>query len=1219
MPETTKGQIVFNGGVNAMTAPHLLADNEVATATNIDFGMDIGAASVRQGSNRLWQVAATPVVGLFKHYKNSLANSVLYAHSGSAVYRVVSGVPTSVLTGVSTDAAALTQYHTHFYAMGTSGTINMKDDGATVTDWIKPTPTPAPVITISTTTAVPIGTVWWIAEGSAVGSNTQTGTFTATAPSSPFRVQINAIVLANNLSTNGANNIGDWGIDHLKISLSNPTKILRVSRDYSIDDGDFVNYWHTELDLENGFPKEVSADIEDLVEAQLNVGTSTDTSVDIVTRRQMLTEGRTASRNPFSRLNAAANSFMVWAVGRPNFEFIGNANSPGGWSNIGAVRVIIEATAPFSVRVKDWEIRGNEAYPLNDANVGYAWWETFAQIDSNGIKLGEGAPSVSSARTKIQQGRAVVVGGTNPSGTSGCSHRILYRQGGYLLDAYAVATNTIGSSTYTDAMNDMQALSLRQKMNRNVLKATDMPNNVVGASEPHYDRLFIHYENYIAWSNPGLPDQFGGDNYARVSHAGDEVRNLIVWPPGMVIVNRDSVYELDGNIFEGPEANLILRRTGSRHGSKPHKTAIKTPFGIPLVEYDGLYMYIPGQGVDQELNWLMNKIGDAWRGTDTTDPAYVKGNRTPAINKGQLQHSCAEYWNGKYYLAMPTGTNTYPDTIFTVDFANQNVWFYQYPFSISSLAWDFADSRLLAGTPQGWVMQIETGLNDMGTNGTATGVPYSILSKPWSQPTDFVLENLFIDHEGGNALIRARLDGTTTTLIGTATSGVRDWYNPPFTAQVHNNITLAINGTQTASHNKIHQVMFDALLEPKRVEHWRTEHEVYNTEQIWDVHNADLEIIGTGTVTGVVYIDNTAVMTRTDLVGPTSGRNVFVRAFPNETYGQVMYTKYTTTGPSVLFKHWKTYAHCREEPPRVLNYVSTKECGDESEWKVFEPCVAAHGGVVTVITRIDETSISTHTCTGTRRQSHAFSVPNETFGRTAYAIYSSTTPFKFYGEKWEKYPEPDRINNWKHGGVCLPNEHYVKTWSIFLNPHGTMTGTVTLDNTVIATETFTGTEKKWYTVGLDVTTSTAMALQTGSVIEAFYTGTRFKHYDTQFEIEPRPFGKRTWSITYKKVGGASQIDLARFWSYDIECHGTATFTSIWDVDGTATHTTTHTVTNREWIDRLPFPPGIRGRIFQQRLLASGDIEVWKVNLDMMQEGVKGFNRRSWVGSPEGVK
>jgi hypothetical protein len=1336
MPQINPHQLSFGGGVNAVHPSHLIGEDEVQTATNIDFSLQRGAASVRRGSVKFYDVgvgtatSTDSVDQIFRHYNKpaALDDSPWYFNLNGTVYRSLAGTFTLLGTGYN-EIAGFSSYRDFAYiSSGAGGTNNIKDDGTTTTEWIKQNPTAAVTVAVGTLTAATVASTYTAAEG--------TATSTRWATSADLRIALTATPTSTNLNLNGTYTIGDWGVDSLKILFSNPSVVKRVSRDYSIADTNFTNYWHTEMPLnlyevldfdvtgrgnDNAIPNSSV-----LIQSQLNQGTTTDTNIDLEVRSQMLNDARRSIRAAKMRISAGAETFNAWNVPRTEFELVSLEPSPVGWTNIAAVRIVVECSAACEIEIGSWTIQGAESFPLNDADVGYAWWETFAAFESNTLLLGESAPSPASARLKIQGGQTVVTSTNTATGTiHGLTHRIFYRQGGYLADAYAVATLALATATFTDSMNDIQALSLNQRMERNLWSHALFPNNLPYLAEVYHDRIFGGYNNTLIWSLPGRPDSFPKTSVTTVSHVGDQIKGLVVWAPVLVIINRDSVYELQGDVFEGNDANWILQRTGSRRGSLTLRCAIKTPYGIPLVNPDGLYMYIPGQGIDEPLTWAMEKMGDAFKGTATTDPAPYKGNRIPAIN--YLWDSAMAFADDKLFFATATGTSTVNNTLFVLDFRTKQVWWYTYPFNIASLFWDIPNTRLLAGTTDGKVMRLEIGTQDTGTDGTSTNITYSLRSRAWTTPSDTVLENISVEHSAQNAVVKGIYDGTTTATLGTLTGTVRDWITPPMSGSVTNNVVFDFSGTQGSGQlQNIYNIQWDALVEPKRVEFWRTEHDVndHDGEKLWDVHFADLEIIGTSTVavTGTVFVDNTAVMTAT-YTGPTNGREIYPNSFPANTFGDVAYTVYraasgllfkhwnttfdarnepprttvfksditsleenicdamdvdidpngtvvstvyvdstsvgtytsigtggrqsfthalpnaggTLTAPHGLYgrtiyalhnkgaggamKHYQTWFHLRPEPDRWTNFVSTRSSGNEQFWQTFECDIDPLGGTIYGTVVIDNTAVATYTMSGNGRQSFPWAIPEDKYGRTIYTAYagSGTSKFKHYNTWFEGRPEPDRLSLVQVGPYMYPSSQNLRTWIVDLNPLGTCTAILYVDHSALSTATFTGTNRTVFNVGLDVNTSIALqtsAYEVDVVYHAVGASAKVKHYDTKFETEPKPFGKTTWSITYKKVGGATQLDFARFWSFDIESTAVSTITSIWDIDGTAFSTNTYTLaTATRWHDRVPFPPAGRGYLFQQRLLASSNIKVWKSNLDILRTGIKGLSRVTLPGTP----
>lgn len=1482
MPEVSQQD--FSGGVNASAPAHLVGENEVASATNVDFGLERGAAVCRRGAGVLHAIGTGQVDGLFRHYSNpfNIGASPWYAAIGSTVYRGVSGTFTSILTGGGSQTT-FGFYKNH--ALVCNGTGLVKDGGTSTTfetvDWVKQAPASAPTVAISTLTALQVAGVYQVVEGTASGDGTSTATVSVDGVS--YRAQVNATPLATNLNLNGTNTIGDYGVDYLQISFNEPKMVTRVSRDYSIGDANFTNYWHTEMDVE--LATDALPEIDNLIEAAKNA-----TLEEI---EQMISDARQNIRAPMTRVSAAKDVFNVWAVPRSRFELISQSPQNLGWDNIQAVRVVVEALGPVEVKLTGWTIQGAETWPLNDPEVGVTYWETWATIE-DGAVVSESAESPASTALKCQGARAVVTGGTGPTGSHGLTHRLWYRGGGLLRTPYCVGTTGIGTATFTDTMTDIEALRRRVMLERNLLSHAAMWSDLSAISEPWHDRVFVMYENRIRWSLPGRPDSFPALSEAVVSHAGDIGKALVVWPPGLVILNRDSVYEMNGSVFEGAGQDWVLQRTGSRHGVRAVRTVVKTPYGIPLLDYDGFYMYVPGQGVDACVDWVMERLGDAWRGAGTANPAAMKGDRIPAINLSYLQDSCAAYQDGKLYLGVPTGTATLPNAVFAMDFRSKQAQVYTYPFTFRTLFWDFEGNKLVAGG-DGKLIWLEQATADPGN----ASIVWSVRTRAWTTTADTVLENFAIEHEVKDGRVEAVCDNTSTITLGTLTATARDWSTFKMSGTYANNVWFRVLGTQTAGgRDAVYGFRWTALAEPPRVQFWRTEHDVGGSqgEKRWDTHIGDVEILGTGTVTGKVYVDGVVIMTAT-YTGPTAGRlrkktafpidtfgdiaytvyessgsvwfkhwvsqfetrpepntvstwktdvesleenivdavdfdidpngtvtstvfvdNVakgtytstgtaqqsFTHALPNETYGRTIYTIHNGTG----FKHYKTWYHLRQEPDRWTNFVATKISEGEAQWDLWAADIDCLGNTVLATAFVDGTALLTATLTGSGKTFQPFAFPNETYGHVGWVVYNASAGrFKHYATHFSKRPEPERVSNyvtvkesgeeaiwqgadvdidclggaavgvcsidgvavctrtfsgngrsvqnfafyqvvgtstnevygrvasvaltgvagskfkpyntWYHkrvepdrwefftterttggerwwkvliadidclGGtvlgtvmvdevavgtytftgtgrpaypVGLPAETYgnsiwvkyipvapgrmkhysttyqseaeperlrffettyetspsvgvVKTWLAELNPLGqTVLGTAYVDGTAVSTATFTGTLKKVFETGLPNIT-------TGKTLKATYASSTgdFKHYRTAWETEAKPFGKKTWVVTYKKIGGATQLDLARFFDLEVEPQGTATITSVWDVDGTAVQTNTLTYTAREWRDRIPFGPGVRGYLFQQRITSDVPVHVWRSSVDAQRVGVKGLARITIRGTPE---
>lgn len=1323
MPIAEPKQLTFAGGVNAQAAPDKIADGEVVTATNIDFSLEDGAAVVRRGSVIHDTVTGSTdtLFNIHRSYSNptSIGQSPFYVMTTDGIYRGANNIWTEIVSTGSPEFVAIGTYRDYTVFSPVYGQY-YKDDGTNCTDWIKQAPANAPALS-----TVVVATLAVLSNGSIFeGTGTYTsGTFTASSTDSQYRVVMQGTVSSTNLAEISGVAIGDYGVDYLSLAANNPKAVLKISRDYSIGDSSFNNYFHAEVSPQFDGGVDLIPGVDVYLEGQPITGNDATAPVSRAARADIMQGGRGRGTRPATEgaVGRSPSTLYTWAVARPNFQLVGQyagGNGADPWSNIQAVRITVECTSSCLIQAGNWYIQGDAQHSLTDPQIGYNYWVTFATLDSNGVVLDESAPSPVLDNVRVSQGQVVVTHTGTATGSHGITHRIYYRQGGLLADPYAVSTQTalsagalITTATLTDTVPDIQAVTQGFRLTGSMYSKATFPN-VPAAVAEYQGRLFVLYENVLMWSLPGKVGSFPKSSYTEVSSKGDEGRALHVYGNTLVIVNRDSVYTMRGSIFEGPDANWVLSRSSARHGSKaPRVSKVRTPYGVLMLDYDGVFLFDPSTGAERELDWITDKAGDLFKGAGATDPASLKGSRVPVLNRSYIITACAAFANNKLYLGLPTGANTTPYTILVADFKTQRVWFYNYGVLFTDMFWDFVDNKLLVTTvSNGRILQIETGLYDESlVGGVFNNITYSIKPKMISAPDDFRLENMTVELQGGTTTALAVVDKTSTVTLGTFSGTNRDWNIPPFSGQAVNNVQLEFTGAaSTASSMAMYAVGFTGIPEPQQVRYWRTEYDNngHTGENLWDVHHASLDIVGTGTVTGVMFVDGSAVMTNT-YVGPTNARTTFHRAYPARTYGNIAYTTYTSTSDSLRIKHFDTWNSARKEPPpvnsfrsevtsldenicdahnvdinpngtvtaivyvdntavgtysytgtnqqsyvsalpnevygrtiyahytgsgfkhyntwwdlrpepdRMTNYVVTRESKDEMWWRNVNYDINPLGGTVLSTVYVDGTVVATKTASGSLRQSFVDSLPDETMGRTIWTVHNAqgTGKFKHYNTWFDSTAEPDRVTLW-HERIPYSSENYIKTWVAELNPGGVCYGTMLLDGTAVWTATFSGTRHQVFNEGVDM--AAFLAQSTGTVLDIIYNASpsnRLKHYSTQCEAEPKPFGKKTWQITYRKVGGAGRLDNARSYSLDLEVVGTATVTGIWYVDGRAYHTNTLTYTGREWKEWLPLPPDGRGYLFHQEIKSSTPFRVWGSTLDTFREGAKGVARSSYKGAP----
>lgn len=1136
---TKTTQADFSGGLGAVGAPHLIAPNEVAASTNIDYSLEWGGAPARRGNiTYAWEtghgVNAINIQLIGRNYAVNTGvwvdgsipwfaaadSGVTYTGSGTVGASPVSLASVTGYAGGSQGQVfpVFTSYQNYVYVA--NGTSAFRTNGTNTFDWIIPQ-ADQPTVTMAQEALLNGGILacftgtFTATEGTVTGSSTSTffpddvylmtcttgtgsrivviGTVSGTnaiggfGTSTNWDSQVKFIIpptgtaitsLAGTYTIGGAItfhqgwpggdtsggsgtytatatvtetlNIGLYGSDYMLMGLPNQQNIVSISRDLAIGDTTFTNYWHfettpTAIQDANTDPTSL------LLAAQGTFGIDSQRTAMNFSRAAIVNPSRGNSVKGNSPIGRTVNKVTTnvtatpWAVARSDYQFIGTIPNPD-FTNIQAVRVTIEYnTTGQSALLGGLITYGGQAWCLNDEVVGLSYYQTFARVENNVI-VAEGAASLPSAPQKVQYAIGEITCPAVTNTSAGITHRVFYRSGGLLQDSYRVGSCTIlsGTATIYDYNNPDLRIISNPSMKRFLWGTWPSPSAGTGlpgvncVSQAWNDRIFLGVQANLYWTYPGQPTQINDDSQTIVGDTGDSIQGLIPYT-NMVIVKQASVWELAGSIFEGTNQDWTLQKSGSRRGSAAPKTVIQTPYGVLLFSYDGISMYEQGYGIDRDLSWVYDKIGDLWKGTAATDPAGLKG-RIPALNQTAIFNSCAAYMDEKVYLAVPTGTNTLPDTVFVLDVPRQKTWMFQYPFKINSLYWDRVNNRLMAGTDKGTIQELETGLVDDSTTNTASGISWSFTTRQWTTPTDLIYENLQIENVG-TMTVSATVDNVALAL-NTFSNTAKTWTPCSIKGTIGDNFSFVVNGTMSGTRQEVFQTEWDMIPQAQKVTAFTTDFTDVPAENYVKTWLAELDILSTAL--------STKTVTATLLVNGT-------------------------------------------------------------------PLTLINGGTSTAIVGSP----------GAGRKIYELSLPNVTTAKTVQAIYNSSNSFRYF--------------------------------------------------------------------------------------------------DTQYELETKPFEKYTWLVTYKKIGGATQADMLRFYAMDIEGTLTATVTATWIIDGTAFTTNTFTISTpnageesgvgRMYADQVPMPPGARGYLFQQQLTSAQPFRVWKAHVDVDRIGVKGLSRISLSGTP----
>jgi hypothetical protein len=1169
-------QVNFEGGLNAVAAPHAVAANEVISATNVDFSLEWGGAFCRRGSKQIGATSVTQAVRLVnRSYNNGLDSSPWYTLGSSfagapAIAErgtMVNGTITfneirANLTGTPS-LPTFTSYQN--YAYMAAGSMAIRDDGTNTFDWVFPKPDQPTVTqqnyTYGTFTA--FNGLLTAVEGSVTFAGGGTPALTTATSQTGTRITLTGTLLSGNNWENpiplthpidaydlippgtATYTIGPYGIDYTPLYLPTPATLVRISKDFSIGDGSFTNYWHTETtlaDIQSAEPDPAALLLNEQGTVSIQIQHSYADKVNpVIGRRLKNRPGVPVVGRAASLIEDVSYTATIWGTPRTDYQLIGTLPNPT-WTNIQAVRYIADFTSSSQLLIGGVYTYGSEFSNLTDTTNGLSYFQTLARVE-NGVITAESTPSEPSPPLKIQNGNTqlsfLAFTGT---ATTGITHRVIYRQGGLLQDAYQLGSIPVGSNFANDyALPDLFVVG-NPVLNRNLWSS--WPANGVNAiSEPFHERIFLGSSQNIYWTAPGAPTNIQNASKTVVSNQGDTVQAFSVWDR-LIIVNQNTVYEMDGTIFEGPNQDWVLRKTGARRGSAAPSTVVKTPQGVVLFGYDGISLYYPGYGIDVPLEWLYEKIGDLWKGTASTDPSAQKALqagvlRVPALNFNAIGNSIAVYGDNKLYLGVPTNLNAQtdagaaPDTVFAIDLARQKVWMYNYGAQHPrGFFWDYIQNRFVAGGNNQNIYQFETGLGDVDQLGNPTPIFWTFYTREWTTPVDMVVENLQVEDlaPGGQIQVSGFVD-TLAQNLGTLTNTSKKWTPMAVNGTVGDRVSFVFSGTQSGSGQQgVTGLKWDSLNQVPKVTYYQTEFFSIkdqgwfksDLEGWWHDYLAEIDTLGTATVSATVILDHQPI------------------------------------------------------------------------------------------------GFFTLTSTNTAMTGFNFALPSESYGNVAYVIYHSTTPFKHYRTWYNVDPEPTRALFFETDNITVPSENFIKTWVPTLNPlGGSVQCDIHVDGSIVYSTNVTGVLKKDFEFGLPNIT-------TGKTIRATYTSTTpLKHYKTNFEFEAKPFGKLEWLVTYKKLGATTQFDMVRFWALDVEGTANTLLTNTWYIDGAVIGTNTLTMTTpgissivgRDYIDQIPFPPGQRGYLFQQLITSNNPFRVWRSHVQIERVGVKGFSRLTLAGTP----
>lgn len=144
--------------------------------------------------------------------------------------------------------------------------------------------------------------------------------------------------------------------------------------------------------------------------------------------------------------------------------------------------------------------------------------------------------------------------------------------------------------------------------------------------------------NFLYYSKPGYPENFGPENYIPVGDAGDTINEVVDWRGTLFVGTQKTWFSIVGG------SNPIAQPTGSEHGPIAKKGSTVTESGIAFRASDGLRRFSGSNSVYMTLpvEWI-------YRQTPQTP--------LPLADPNQIQNDVLAFYNNVIYASYVSLTN----------------------------------------------------------------------------------------------------------------------------------------------------------------------------------------------------------------------------------------------------------------------------------------------------------------------------------------------------------------------------------------------------------------------------------------------------------------------------------------------------------------------------------------------------------------------------------
>lgn len=289
------------------------------------------------------------------------------------------------------------------------------------------------------------------------------------------------------------------------------------------------------------------------------------------------------------------------------------------------------------------------------------------------------------------------------SGDAKITKRRIYRTtvGGsiYYYDGEVADNTTLTyNSTISDA--DISLKSVLHTDHNAPPSAPDLINKRGSRINIAIDEKLYVSKNYDKTTGVRSVEYFPSTNYYPTGN-GQNITGLMEQLNELPVFTENTVERLVGT----DEDNFEYRNAHQRDGCIAKRSLVNCKNYLVYLAFDGIYIFdgVSATAIDIAFGGRLNK--------------YIRDN----IYYAYAHLSCATYYDNKYLLCIPTGTNTVPNVTIYYDLLTGRYGIYSYSFSCFSL-WDRGGDglRLFGGSnTEGRIYELDKGLDDDGSAITA--------------------------------------------------------------------------------------------------------------------------------------------------------------------------------------------------------------------------------------------------------------------------------------------------------------------------------------------------------------------------------------------------------------------------------------------------------------------------------------------------------------------